>query len=104
MDHLILHHIFMILALTWFSVKIVTTSKDARFLSDLLAIKGGGGSPNFGCIACRHPCCFFTNCTKPECPTCHVKVPLCPSNCPCNIFTSDEPVPVPWEANETREI
>ena len=22
----------------------------------------------------RHPCCFFTNCTKFECPTCHLKV------------------------------
>ena len=63
----------------------------------------------------RHPCCFLSNCTKFECPTCHLKVKMCQPNCPCNILTSgelltnailnlfcsllEEKVAVPWEKN-----
>merc|ERR1712062_617769 len=57
--------------------------------------KGRGLMSSLGCFACRHPCCFFTNCTKFECPTCHLKVKMCENNCPCNIFTSDEMVAAP---------
>ena len=34
---------------------------------------------------------------------CHLRVPLCEKNCPCNIFTSNEEVALPWEKKEEEE-
>jgi len=62
----------------------------------MMLTRDNSNIPGFGCFACRHSCCFFTNCSKSECPLCHVKVPLCHENCPCNIFTSDVTVAPPW--------
>merc|ERR1711892_993268 len=83
----------------WFSLLVVMQAQEEKMFGALMM--GNGPGRGFGCLACRHPCCFFTNCTKPECPSCHLKVPMCQTNCPCNIFTSDTPVQVPWELNET---
>merc|ERR1719189_604812 len=66
--------------------------------------EGRGFMSSLGCFACRHPCCFFTNCTKFECPTCHLKVKMCENNCPCNIFTSDETVAAPWAKQNQGRI
>ena len=42
----------------------------------LLGMKGNKHIADFlkFVFSFRHPCCFFTNCTKFECPTCHLKV------------------------------
>merc|ERR1711892_38834 len=85
----------------WFSLLVVMQAQEEKMFGALMM--GNGPGRGFGCLACRHPCCFFTNCTKPECPSCHLKVPMCQTNCPCNIFTSDTPVQVPWELNETAD-
>jgi len=59
--------------------------------------QGLGLSSVLGCFACKHSCCFFTNCTKFQCPSCHLKLKLCSNNCRCNIFTSESKVEIPWK-------
>ena len=51
----------------------------------------------------RHPCCFFSKCSKSECPLCHLNVPMCQNNCKCNIFTSNEKVTPPWLGDDDPE-
>merc|ERR1711982_250552 len=75
---------------------LVMCSLQTGMLQSMMALKNTSIIPGLGCFACRHPCCFFTNCTKAECPVCHLNVPLCQKNCKCNIFTSDESISPPW--------
>jgi len=80
---------------------IVKQSHQMGFMNTMMMMltRENTNIPGLGCFACRHSCCFFTNCSKSECPLCHVKVPLCHENCPCNIFTSDVTVAPPWLEN-----
>merc|ERR1711892_297068 len=41
----------------WFSLLVVMQAQEEKMLGALMM--GNGPGRGFGCLACRHPCCFF---------------------------------------------